>query len=72
MEIRYLECANRLLNRICVNKGGLDLSTDALWVSVGQRVAEIPAIKVEGLKTNSASEAGSNLAARKNFFYLQL
>ena len=72
MEIKYLKCGPRLSDRKCVNIEDLDFSKEALWVSVAQRAAEIPAIKVEGLKPNSASEAGSNLADQQNFFDLQL
>ena len=66
-------CVYRLLDRNCVNKGGLDLCKEVLWVSVGQRAAEIPAIKVGGLKRNSAGwpgagKAGSNLVDWQNFF----
>ena len=50
MEKKYIKSAARLLNRYCVNKGGLDLSKEVLWVSGGQRAAELPAIKVGGLK----------------------
>ena len=50
MEIKYIKSASRLLNRAWVNKGGLDLSKEVLWVSVGQRAAELPAIKVGGQK----------------------
>ena len=35
MEIKYIESAARLLNRDFVNRKGLDLSKEALWVSVG-------------------------------------
>ena len=45
MELKYIKSASRLLNRDCVNKGGLDLSKEVLWVSV-----ELLAIKVGGLK----------------------
>ena len=48
MEIRYNKKSDRLLDRNCVNKGGLDLSKEVLWVSVGQRAAELPSIKVGG------------------------
>ena len=34
----------------CVNKRGLDLSKEVLWVSVGQRAAVLRAVKVEGQK----------------------
>ena len=50
MEIKYIKSASRLLNRARVNKGGLYLLKEVLWVSVGQRAAELPAIKVGGQK----------------------
>ena len=50
MEIKYIKSASRLLDRALVNKGGLDLSKEVLWVSVGQRVAELGAVKVGGQK----------------------
>ena len=50
MEIKYIKSTARLLDRVWVNKGGLDLSKEVLWVFVGQRTAELPAIKVGGLK----------------------
>ena len=46
MDIKCVKSAARLLNRNCVKKGGLDLSKEVLWVSVGQKVAEQPAVKV--------------------------
>ena len=48
MEIKYIKNAARVLNRNCVNKRGLDLSKEVLWVSVGQRAAELQAVKVGG------------------------
>ena len=50
MEIKYIKSAARVLDRDCVNKGGLDLSKEVLWVSVGQRAAKIQAVKVGDLK----------------------
>ena len=50
MEIKYIKSAARVLNRNCVNKEGLDLSKNVLWVSVGQRVAKLQPVKVGGLK----------------------
>ena len=41
MEIKYVKIAARLLNRNWVNKRGLDLSKEVLWVSVGQRAPEL-------------------------------
>ena len=46
MEIKYIKSAARVLNRDCVNKGGLDVSKNVLWVSVGQRAADLRAVKV--------------------------
>ena len=47
MEIKYIKSAARVLNRNCVNKRGLDLSKNVLWVSVGQGAADLWAVKVE-------------------------
>ena len=52
MEIKYIKSAARVLNRNCVNKGGLDLSKNVLWVSVGQGAADLRAVKVGGQKKN--------------------
>ena len=41
-----------------VNRRGADLYNEVLWVSIGQRAAEIPAIIVGGLKKNSAARPG--------------
>jgi len=46
--------AIRLLFRNYVNRRGLDLSKEVLWVSVDQIVAELPAVK-DGGKKNSAA-----------------
>ena len=55
-----------------VNKEGLDLSKEVLWVSVGQRAAELGTVKVGGEKNSAAwpgmGEAGSNRGDRQNFF----
>ncbi len=50
MEITYIKSASRLLDTDWVNKGVLDLSKEVLWVSVGQRTAELPAVKVGSQK----------------------
>ena len=50
MEIKYIKNAASVLNRHCVNKRGLDLSKNLLWVSVGQKATELRAVKVEGQK----------------------
>ena len=73
MEIKYIKSASRLLNRAWVNKGGLDLLKEVLWVSVGQLASKLQAVKVGGLKKNSAErpcagKVGSNRAPRQNFF----
>ena len=50
MEMKYIKSAARVLNIDCVNKGGLDLSKNVLWVSVGQGAADLRAVKVGGQK----------------------
>ena len=50
MEIRYLKSAAILLDRDCINRRGLDLSKEVLLVSVYQRAADLPAVKVGGKK----------------------
>ena len=45
-----IKSAARVLNRHCFNKKGLDLSKNILWVSVGQRAADLQAVKVGGQK----------------------
>ena len=50
MEIKCIKSAARLLNIDCVNKGGLDLFKEVLWVSVGQKAAVLKAVKVGGQK----------------------
>ena len=77
MEIEYIKIAARVLNRDCVNKRGLDLSKNVLWVSVGQGAADLQAVKVGGQK-NSAAWPGSKPASpapgssAEFFFDLQL
>ena len=73
MEMKYIKSAARVLNRDCVNKRGLDLSKNVLWVSVGQGAAVLQAFKVGGLKKNSAARPVSNPSSRagqngRNFF----
>ena len=73
METKYIKSAARLLNINWVNKRGLDLSKEVLWVSFGQRGAKLPAVKVGGLKKNlairpGAGYSGSRPAAWQNFF----
>ena len=48
MEIKYIKSPSTLLESVYVNKGGLDLSKEVLWVSVGQRAPELQAVKVGG------------------------
>ena len=49
-ELKYIKSAARVLDRDCVNKRGLDLSKEVLWVSVGQRASDLQAVKVGGQK----------------------
>ena len=48
--MKCIKSAARLLDKDCVNKGGLDLSKEVLWVSVDQRAAVLQAVKVGGQK----------------------
>ena len=50
MELKYIKSAARVLNRNFVNKRGLDLSKNVLWVSVGQRAADLRAVRVGSQK----------------------
>ena len=50
MEIKYIKSDARVLNGNCINKGGLDLSKNVLWVFVGQGAAYLRAVKVGGKK----------------------
>ena len=50
MVTKHHKSTARLLDRDCVNRQGLDLSGEALWVSACQRAAELPAVKVGGQK----------------------
>ena len=62
------------MDRHWVNKGGLDLSKEVLWVSVDQRAADVQAVNVRGLKKKSANRprphskqsAGVRCLARSN------
>ena len=47
MAIRCIKSAARLLNIDCVNKRGLDLSKEVLWVSIGQRAVVLGLSKLE-------------------------
>ena len=48
--IKYLKNAACLFDREYVNRGGLDISNEVMWVALGQRAAELLAVKVGGWK----------------------
>ena len=48
MEIEYIKSAAKVLNKDYINTGDLDLSKNVLWVSIGQGVADLQAVKVGG------------------------
>ena len=50
MVIKYIKSAARVLDRNCVNKGGLHLSKKVLWISVDQRASDLRAVKIGGQK----------------------
>ena len=71
--MKYVKSAAKPLDRNCVNKEGLNLSKEVLWVSVGQREAELRAVKVRGGKRIlPSSPVRTRLtrawADRQNFF----
>ena len=72
MELKCIESAARLLDKDCVNKGGLDLSKEVLWVSVDQRAAVLQAVKVGGKKKFCRSalrgQSGFELGRSAEFF----
>ena len=75
--MKYVKSAARLLDRNCVNKGGLDLSKELLWVSVDQRAAELQAVKVGGQKKNLPISPARAIRVRTGptsriFFELQI
>ena len=73
MVTKYPKSAARLLDRDCINKGGLDLFKEVLWVSIRQGAAELRAVKVKNPADQpSAGKAGSNRSDRQNFFDPQL
>ena len=51
----YPKNAASLLDRVCVNRRGLDLSKEVLSVSVGQRTAKAQAFKVGDLQKSCRS-----------------
>ena len=46
MVTKHHKSAARIMDRDCINRGGLDLSKEVLWISVYQRAADLPAVKV--------------------------
>ena len=75
MEIRYIKSAARVLDRDCVNKGGLDLFKEVLWVSLGQGTAELQVVKVWGKKKFCRSdqfEPASPAMGRSAEFFFDL
>ena len=62
-----------LCTKIEYLKSAATLSKEVLWVSVGQRAAELPAVKVGGMKKKSAVRPVSNPSSPRraewqNFF----
>ena len=57
--MKYIKSAAKILDRDYVNRRGLYFSKEVVWVSVGQRAAELPAVKIGGQK-NSAVQPNSN------------
>ena len=72
MEIKYFKSPARLLNRHYFNKKGLNLSKEVLWVSVGQRAADLRAVKVGGQKTVLPNGRRSNPPLLTYFLFKSL
>ena len=66
MEVKCIKSVARLLDSNWVNKGGLDLFKEVLWISVGKRAADLRAVKFGGQK-KFADQPIANLADRQNF-----
>ena len=70
--MKYMKGTARLLNRHYVDRGGLDLFKEVLRFFVGQRAAELPAIKVGDFKNyaaqHSIGNSGSSWAEQQNCF----
>ena len=64
MEMKCIKSAARLLDINCHNKGGLDLSKEVLWVSVGQWAADLRAVIHAGWKKNLPSGLARTRFAR--------
>ena len=60
MEIKCIKSAARLLDLDCVNKGGLNLSKEVLWVSVGQKTAVLRAVKGRSKEFCQSARHGRN------------
>ena len=56
------------MDRHWVNKGGLDLSKEVLWVSVDQRAADVQAVNVGGLKKSLPTGPGPTWSSRPGFY----
>ena len=50
MLTKHHKSAARIFNRDCINRRGLDLSKEVLWVTTSQRAAEQTAVKFGGKK----------------------
>ena len=75
MEIKYFKSPAKLLNRDYFNKGGLDLSKEVLWVSVGQLASKLQAVNVRGWKKilpTGRFEPGSPAVRRSAEFFSNL
>ena len=72
MEIKCIKSAARLLDIDCVNKGGLDLSKEVLWVSVGQRAAALQVISpVRAIRVRTGAICSTSLERSKPLLLTQ-
>ena len=72
--MKYIKNATRLFNKDYVNKRGLDLSKEVLWVSGGQSAPELRAVKVGGKKSSATRPREGKRclkrAVQQNSFFL--
>ena len=64
--MKYIKSAARLLDQDCVNRKGLDLTKEVLWVTRDQRAAELPAVQVVGQKEKNLLISQSRTASRQS------
>ena len=72
MVTKHHKSAARILNRDCINRGGLDPSKEVLWVSVGQRAAALQVISpVRAIRVRTGAICSTSLERSKPLLLTQ-